>query len=275
MIGGQTYLERPPHPALAERISSVWTQQVAHDAAPYAHRTIPNGAVEISVRLGSALRVIGPQTAPTEDVLAPGAAVVGVRLRHGAAPSLLGVPASELVDLTVDASELWGDDAARLEEALSSATAARGAAVLERAVLARMPEAAPLDPIVAETVRGLLPGGADEEIASLSSRLFISERQLRRRCLAAVGLAPKPLQRTLRFQGFLALAHARGLTGADLGALAAEAGYADQPHLNRESVRLAGSSPLTVLRGAEEHCRGVHDHAASYAPLVRSFARAA
>jgi AraC-like DNA-binding protein len=105
----------------------------------------------------------------------------------------------------------------------------------------------------------------------------MSERQLRRRCLAAVGLPPKLLQRMLRFQGFLALAHARGLARADLSALAAEAGYADQPHLTRECVRLAGRPPVAVLREAEQHCRGFHDHAASYAPLLRSraFARSA
>ena len=270
MIGGQTYLERRPHPALADRIWSVWTQRVARDAAPYSHRTIPNGAVEISARLGAPLRVVGPQTAATEEVLAPGATVVGVRLLHGAAASVLGVPADELVDLSVDASELWGADvAARVEEALWEARSDDSAAtVLERAVLARLPDAPALDPIVAEAVRRLLPGAA-EEIGTLSARLYISERQLRRRCLAAVGLAPKALQRTLRFQGFLALAHARGLTAADLGRLAAEAGYADQPHLTRECMRLADRSPLAVLREAEESCRGVHDHAASYAPLLR------
>jgi hypothetical protein len=82
----QTYVERPPIPALARHLSCVWVQRVAADAAPYAHRTVPNAGVEVVCRLGEAPRVIGPQTGPTDEVLPPGAVVVGVRFRPGAAP---------------------------------------------------------------------------------------------------------------------------------------------------------------------------------------------
>jgi AraC-like DNA-binding protein len=82
-------------------------------------------------------------------------------------------------------------------------------------------------------------------VGSLTSSLYISDRQLRRRCQAAVGLAPKALHRMLRFQGFLALTQdvlARGRAPTDDGVavLAAEAGYADQPHLTRGCLRLTG-----------------------------------
>jgi AraC-like DNA-binding protein len=112
-------------------------------------------------------------------------------------------------------------------------------------------------------------------VLSLTSSLYISERQLRRRCQAAVGLAPKPLHRMLRFQRFLALAqHAiaqgRGATEEGLAMLAAEAGYADQPHLTRECLRLTGASPRAFLGEAEHQCGCGHDHAASFAPLLRS-----
>jgi AraC-like DNA-binding protein len=83
------------------------------------------------------------------------------------------------------------------------------------------------------------------------------------------------LHRTLRFQGFVALAQlamARGRKPDDdgLALLAAEAGYADQSHLSRESLRLAGLSPRAFLRDAEERCAPTHDHAASFLPLLRS-----
>jgi hypothetical protein len=60
--------------------------------------------------------------------------------------------------------------------------------------------------------------------------------------------------------------------GADdgLALLAAEAGYADQPHLNRECLRLPGVSPRTFVGEAEDTCACGHDHAASFAPLLRS-----
>jgi len=73
----------------------------------------------------------------------------------------------------------------------------------------------------------------------------VSERQLLRRCTAALGYGPKTLGRILRFQRFRALAAAR--EGAALVDLAADAGYADQAHLTRECVRLAGETPSAHL----------------------------
>jgi AraC-like DNA-binding protein len=268
----QTYRERPPGPALARHVSCVWVQRVSPAAAPYTHRTIPNGAVEVLCELGSVPLLIGPRTAATEEVLAPGATVVGVRFRPGAAPAAIGIPASEIVDLDVGSDELWGDDGVALGEQLSqTASPDAAAAVLERAILRRLAGDPGLDPLVMQAVRRLLPDRSPE-VGSLSSSLHISERQLRRRCLAAIGLAPKVVQRMLRFQRFLALAHAQGLTRADIAGLAAAAGYADQPHLTRESMRLSGRSPRALLAEAEEQCRGMHDHAASFGPLLRAAA---
>jgi methylphosphotriester-DNA--protein-cysteine methyltransferase len=125
------------------------------------------------------------------------------------------------------------------------------------------------DPVVAEAVERLLPGRASD-VASLSSTLYTSERQLRRRCIAAIGFAPKTVHRMIRFQRFLALAHARGLGSAGVADLAADAGFADQPHLSRESLRLSGKPPRALLDHAERTCRGFHDHSPSFLPLLRS-----
>jgi AraC-like DNA-binding protein len=270
-VNHQTYRERRPAPELAGRLSCVWVQEVGRDAEPYAHRTVPNGGVEISCQVGSLPRLIGPQTGPTTEVLAPRTTVVGVRFRPGAAPSVLGMPATELVDLAVGTDEIWGDAAIALGERIAaSASPQEAAAMLEREVFARAiaAEAEP-DPIATEAVRHLLPWRVSE-VTSLTESLYISERQLRRRCLAAIGLAPKALQRMLRFQGFLALAGQREHPSAELALLAAEAGYADQSHLTRESIRLAGLTPRALLLESEANCGPAHDHTASYAPLLRS-----
>lgn len=58
-----------------------------------------------------------------------------------------------------------------------------------------------------------------------------------------MGYSPKTLARTLRLQRFLALAG----PGGDLARLAAEAGYADQPHLTRDCVELAGLPAAALL----------------------------
>jgi AraC-like DNA-binding protein len=265
--GGQTYTERPPVRALAGLVSSVWIQQVAPDAQPYTHRNIPNGGVELLCRVGGVPRAVGPLTGPFVEVLEPGATVVGVRFHPGAAPSVLGLPASALVDLTLEMDELWGRSGVALGELVDAAPSPEAAlAVLQGRLVGRLADAAAPDPLVSEAVRQLR--WRTEDVGSLTSSLYISERQLRRRCHDAIGLAPKALHRLLRFQGFLALVQGQHGTGRELAALAAEAGYADQPHLTRECLRLAGISPRAFLREIDENC-GSHDHAPSHAPLLR------
>ena len=275
MDEAQTYSERPPVAALAGLVSSVWIQRVAPGSPPYPQRNIPHGGVELLCTVGAPPRVVGPLTQPLVEVLAPGTTVIGLRLHPGAAPALLGLPASELVDLGVELDELWGPS--DLGELIDAATPEEALAGMQRHVVGRLSDAAVPDPLVSEAVRQLR--WRTEDVGSLTTSLFISERQLRRRCQAATGLAPKALHRVLRFQGFLALAqhamaHGRAPTDDGLAMLAAEAGYADQPHLNRECLRLTGASPRAFLGDAERTCACGHDHAASFTPLLRARPRA-
>ena len=131
----QTYHERPPAPQLAGVVSAIWIQQVAPSAAPYTHRSVPNGAVELACRVGGHAELVGPRTAPTVDVLAPGSTVVGVRLRPGTGPALLGVSPAELTDLAVTTEEVWGDSALG-ERVAAAEMPERAAAMLERQIAA-------------------------------------------------------------------------------------------------------------------------------------------
>jgi transcriptional regulator GlxA family with amidase domain len=64
---------------------------------------------------------------------------------------------------------------------------------------------------------------------------------LLRRFRNAVGYGPKLLHRIQRFQRFLDLLAAD--PDRDLAGAAASSGYADQSHLTREAVELAGRPP--------------------------------
>ena len=228
---------------------------------PYPHRTIPNGSAELFCIVGSIPKLVGPQTRPTAELLAPGTVAVGARFRPGAAPSLLGEFASELLDGEFHADGLWGRVAVGLAEEIAEARSPEAAlASVESALLKRvLTEAASVDPLALEIVRHLLVSPGDG-VCSLASSLHISERQLRRRCERATGIGPKTLQRVFRFQRFLSLAHAGGGPRTDLGRLAGDAGYSDQSHLSREAARLTGRTPRAVL----DDCRRTHDHGASH-----------
>jgi AraC-like DNA-binding protein len=261
--------ERRPVPALARHVTCVWIQTVSSQSMAFTHRKAPNGSVELVCAVGSRPRILGPQTGPVEETLAPGTTIVGVRLRPEAASSVLGLPTSNLVDLALDADELWGDRGDALEELIAGAGSAQEAAAqLQRAVSERLADATTPDPVVAEGVRRLTYGQR-AGVALMAFSLFISERQLRRRFEAATGLTPTTLHRILRFQRFLALAWTSRRPSTEIGRLAVEAGYTDQAHLHREAARLEGRSPRAFLSESEQRCGCGHDHSATYAPLLR------
>jgi AraC-like DNA-binding protein len=207
------------------------------------HRIVPDACVDVVWIEGTRLSVAGPATGPVLSEVPAGAVAVGVRFRVGAAGSALGLPARELLDLTVDLEDLWGRAAGELAERLAAAPGpAAAVAELTAAVTYRLPPPRDLDRLVrTAALQAARPGVGVER---LGAAVGLGERQLRRRFADAVGFGPKTLQRVLRFQRFLALAERE----PDLAALAFAAGYADQAHLSRESRRLAGLPPAALLR---------------------------
>ena len=194
---------------------------------------------------------------------------MGVRLHPAATAAAFGLPADALRDVVVDLESLWGDLGRRVADRVSGFSSPEAAlAVLQDQLEARIPPSDPPDRLVTAAVRQL---HHDIPVAALGQRLDISERQLRRRCEAAVGLGPKTLHRLLRFQRFVArtqrdlAAGPREVRPKTIATLAAEIGYADEAHLSRECVRLTGRTPAAFLAVAQEQCACGHDHAASYA----------
>jgi len=261
----ERYLERPPLPELADVVRTVWIQRTG--AEPYPQHHLPTGGVEIHVPIGGRPVLLGPLTGPLVELLPPHTTIIGVRFRPGAAPAL---PAAldELLDQRVDLAELWRVSADRLAEAVDrSATPERAVQVLQRLLLRERRRQDPADPLVQAAVLALMPWPR-VEIDSLAERLALSPSQLRRRCQRVVGVPPKVLQRTLRLQGFLALAQA-GAAGAGRRGMAA--GYADQAHLGRKCLRLTGLTPRRLFRGRLDRCACGHDHSASYQPFLARF----
>ena len=270
MDEAQTYVELVPVPALAGTVRTLWVQRIG--PGPYLQHNQPTGGLELHCPIGHLPRLLGPLTVADVQVLPPHTTVVGARFWPGAASRLLGLPTDELVDLTVSLDDLWGDAATRLGELLAGAPGPAAAVeLLQRHLLDVRARTEAPDPLVAEAVRRLMPW-QPVEIGALTAQLGISASQLRRRFLTTVGLGPKTLQRTLRFQGYLALAQAAGTPDAPvrgrLADLAAEAGYADHAHLSRECLRLTGLTPRELLGGMADSCGCGHDHAASYRPFL-------
>jgi AraC-like DNA-binding protein len=257
-------------PGLAGVVRTVWVHRTGE--AAYVQRHLPTGGVEIHFPIGGHPQLIGPLTGPEIEVIPAHATIVGVRFRPGTAPPLPTVP-GDLVDQRLGLAELWGSSVDRFVAAMARAeTPELALAALQAHLLQEFRRAVSVDPVVREAVTALMPW-YPVNIDTLAAHLALSASQLRRRCLNAVGVSPKVLQRTLRFQGFLALAQAgataSGRRGADgVAGLAVDAGYADQPHLSRECLRLTGLTPRQLLGGTIDRCACGHDHSASYKPFL-------
>ena len=270
-----SYVERPPLPGLARVVRTVWIQRTGE--TPYAQRHLPTGGVEIHFPIGGRPQLVGPLTGPETELIPARTTVVGVRFQPGTAPP---VPTAldDLADQRLGLAELWGSSADRLAEAMAQArTPERALTYLQAHLMQEFRTAPGADPLVGEAVRALMPWHP-VNIDTLATHLALSASQLRRRCLHAVGMSPKVLQRTLRFQGFLALAQAgataSGRRGADgTAGLAVDAGYADQAHLSRECLRLTGLTPRQLLGGSVDRCTCGHEHSASYQPFLATRGR--
>jgi AraC-like DNA-binding protein len=266
----QSYVERAPIAELAGTVRTVWVQRTGGTA--YVQRHLPTGGVELHFPIGGRPQLVGPLTGPNVEVIPPRTTLVGVRFHPGTAPRF-PTALGDLVDARVGLEELWGSTAERLGEAVAAAPGPEAAlGLLQGHLLQTFRCAGRSDPLVRETVRRLMPWHP-VEIGTLAEHLAISTTQLRRRCLHLVGVGPKALQRTLRFQGFLALAQAgatpTGRSGAyGLAGLAVDVGYADHAHLSRECVRLTGLSPRELLGDRADRCGCGHDHSASYRPFL-------
>jgi AraC-like DNA-binding protein len=244
-----SYGELSPPAALAPYVSCLWGQTIGAGDGAYEHPVLPDGCADI-VSINGDLAVVGPTTGAVTELLPPGSVVVGVRFRTGAAPPLLGVSATELRDEQIPMGEIWGRPGAALAERCAGvADGAAGPArlgLLVDALLRRLDDAPALDPVAARAA-SLLAGDHVPPVRDLARRFDLSERQLRRRVEAAVGYSPRTLGRIFRFQRFLGAARSSPPSRRDLARLAAEAGYADQAHLTRDSRRLAGLPPAALL----------------------------
>ena len=232
------YREFAPGVTFKDEIHCLWVSVTPACGAQRAP-VLPDACTDLIWQSGVGAFVAGPDTGPVPADVPPGTVLVGARFRPGAGGAALGVPLSELLDLRVNAADLPAVPGQLLPGSLPPADALRRIA----GIAARMVTERPPDQLVLEAARLLGRPGARAEQAA--ERLAISERQLRRRCQAAVGYGPRTLTRVLRFRRFLSGIDA-GST--DLAALAADAGYADQAHLTRESTRLAGLPPAALAR---------------------------
>jgi AraC-like DNA-binding protein len=243
----------PDSHALQRWVRSIWTYEAPE--ADAAHECVmPTSGGQLLINLFEpelrhwesperVRRTVGPvglQGALTRPVLIDTAqkrAVCGVAFRSGGLTAFHNVPAVRFTDSIVDAADVWGEGAGQLFSTLSGLDdLARRLDVIERFLLERLCVRPDEDLLLCDASDRLKAG---EGVGAVRAAAGLSQRALHELFERRVGLRPKLFARIERFVAALDAAPTR----ASWAELAAEAGFADQAHLSREFVSLAGTPP--------------------------------
>jgi AraC-like DNA-binding protein len=259
------YRELIPHPRLAPYVRCYWTLRApaGHAAAePAPQRVLPDGCVEMVLNVGAPFNrhtpdgapevqpralLIGPSTrhmsiAPTGEIR-----LVGIRFAPGGALPFLSVSPREVRDLAPPLEDVSPPFEPFLLERLAAAASGTEAHVLDQALGCELDRSRRLtDRRVRASVRAAFVAERPLRVDALISLTGLGPRQLERRFRETVGYGPKTLCRLARFQRVVRAVEPAA--SFSLARIAAENGYADQPHLAREFREFAGTTLTGYLR---------------------------
>jgi AraC-like DNA-binding protein len=256
-------VKRLPIPVLRPFVTLVWdSDQAASSGQPLREHLLPSGAMHLVFRLTDCQLCIfdAPDTPQPQRIggsiiggiqsrfyiresFGPSRSV-GAVLRPGTAELLFGATAEELAEKHTPLESLWGGAAQYLRERLlETENAAERLTVLETSLAARLPRARCLHPAIATVIDAMQ---SLQSVEAAVQRSGISHRQFISHFRRTVGLTPKTYLRVQRFQR--ALQALRQREAVSLAALAAEAGYSDQAHFNRDFLIFAGVVPTVYQR---------------------------
>lgn len=236
------YRELAPSSDVYSLVACRWMRQAAEDGSSDSILVLPDGCVDLLWREGE-LVLAGLDRTARPSPVSPGERILGLRLRPGVAGAVLGMPASEVLDVHLRLEELLGPSARELAERLGETEGDDEAFELLGETIGSRIEGGP-DPLVLAATRRL--GFPGSRVDRLAESLGISERQLRRRFHQCVGYGPKTLDRVLRFRRLAAQSSPLAAGESDLARVAADLGYADQAHMTRDCLQLSGLTPVQL-----------------------------
>lgn len=255
-------LERlsPPEP-LAEWVEHLWI--VRWDLPPgttFPSEVLTHPAVHLTVEQGTEARfghelpaglVHGVVTRTFRIELRGAGSVVGARFRPGGFGAFTGRDVADLTDRVLPMREVLGPGTDGLVAAVVEAgdDDRRAAAAVTAALEARRPPPDPRYDELLEVVRLMLEDRTLTSVEAVGERVGVSSRTLQRRFRRYVGVGPKWVLQRFRLHDAVALIDAGEVD--DLAGLAAELGWYDQSHFNRDFADLLGVPPRQYSAGRQ------------------------
>ena len=246
------YRELRPSSEWSPLIDTFWAFEPGEaDSFPQEHVVMPDGACMLTVaQPGPAGRfyaaLTGPGTVALRVPLFKGVRYQGIRLQPGALGALLGLEVSEVVGKNLALETVAPTWCEQFQQALYPLpeTLSQFSFVVERLLMPRLAHFDKLDSTVQQVVQRLIASQGEEPLGVLLESFEISERQLRRRFVAQVGITPKVFSRLRRVRRACVDLFLQG--GSELVDISFDHGFADQSHFSRELRSVFGMSPLLL-----------------------------
>jgi AraC-like DNA-binding protein len=173
---------------------------------------------------------------------------------------LIGRPVGELGAEAVDLEEVFGSTGRRLLAAVREAATWRRRFALLDEFLLRAAEAGPRPAPEVTRAWQLLTGNRGAmAIGQVANEIGWSHKHLVVKFTQQVGVTPRTAARLVRFGRVLDRVRAGGTARWDQ--IAADGGYADQPHLIRDFRAFAGVTPTDYLRRIQDATPSAADRA--------------
>ncbi|WP_411036684.1 helix-turn-helix domain-containing protein [Shinella sp. BYT-45] len=235
------YREFAVSEALCPAVRCAWMHRAPESEPAARIAVVPDGCVDL-LWTEHGFLVAGPDRTAAFPALRPGETILGLRFRPGAARHLLRCDLDALTGRIIALEDIRPGGMNAGHERLRAANGP-----LERLRLLQELFAAKARdlPAIRPAATALHALSARLPAETIAAEIGVTERTLRRISVAEFGYGPKTLGRVLRLQKLLG--RIAGGT-APLAVLAAEAGFADQAHMNRDVLALTSLTPGEILR---------------------------
>ncbi|MEV6490184.1 AraC family transcriptional regulator [Actinoplanes sp. NPDC051633] len=170
---------------------------------------------------------------------------VGVHFKPWGWAPFVGIPGSELCDLPLTVDQVWGRSGDELRARLDAAATPEAMLDLLEVELRRRLADVPGLGLVRHASGRIAAASGALSIGDLCADAGVSATHLAHRFKQIVGITPKRLARTYRFEKVVLGVDATA--AVDWSDLAARAGYFDQSHFVKEFQAFTGCTPTAYL----------------------------
>lgn len=238
-----------PKGPLAHYVKCIWALEKI--CSPVEEKILlpPTGCCEIIFDLTGCRGWISGQRSQARTLETSGfSSLISLMLRPATCFMILGMPASELTDLSLDIHNIWGTEVDLLTEKLCNTKNFNARVALIEEFLLQQVSGFQMDEEsrVLNSVKILSENAGNCSIDFLARESGVSRRHMERLFRQIVGLSPKKFARVIRFQKCLdLLQHNNSLPLTELAYIT---GFSDQAHFNREFKNISSLSPAQYLR---------------------------